>query len=226
MKKRQEKIVAIDFETTGQEREDEVLQVSIIDGEYNVLLNTYCRPRNKKNWEDAQGIHGITPEMVANELSFEEYVPMVADILQRSDLVIAYNVAFENGFLRSYGIEIEREKWFDPMLKFAEIYGEWNDYYCDYKWQSLEECAAYYGYEFKAHDSLEDVRATMYCYKKMMYQQYMWEQELLFDVIERYIFHSEKSRSDNPVVRETAQKMCEVELWEMWALAQYRTKLC
>lgn len=25
----------------------------------------------------------------------------------------------------------------------------------------------YYGYEFKAHDSLEDVKATLYCYKKM-----------------------------------------------------------
>lgn len=53
------------------------------------------------------------------------------------------------------------------MLAFAEIYGEWNEYYGNYKWQSLSKCAEYYGYTFKAHDSLEDVKATLYCYKKM-----------------------------------------------------------
>ena len=41
-------IATIDFETTGLKAgEDEVLQVSIIDENYNVLLNVYCRPNNK-----------------------------------------------------------------------------------------------------------------------------------------------------------------------------------
>lgn len=127
-------IATIDFETTGLKAgEDEVLQVSIIDENYNVLLNVYCRPNNKGSWEDAQAVHGITPLMVANELPFERYVPTVLDILSKADKVIAYNAAFEGS----------------------------------YKWQSLTKCATYYGYEFKAHDSLEDVKATLYCYKKM-----------------------------------------------------------
>lgn len=71
-------IATIDFETTGLKAgEDEVLQVSIIDENYNVLLNAYCRPNNKESWEDAQAVHGITPLMVANELPFERYVPTV-----------------------------------------------------------------------------------------------------------------------------------------------------
>lgn len=75
-------IATIDFETTGLKAgEDEVLQVSIIDENYNVLLNAYCRPNNKDSWEDAQAVHGITPLMVANELPFERYVPTVLDIL-------------------------------------------------------------------------------------------------------------------------------------------------
>lgn len=58
-------IATIDFETTGLKAgEDEVLQVSIIDENYNVLLNVYCRPNNKDSWEDAQAVHGITPLMV------------------------------------------------------------------------------------------------------------------------------------------------------------------
>ena len=68
---------------------------------------------------------------------------------------------------RAYGIEVDPEKWIDPMIMFAEIYGEWNERRGSYKWQSLTKCATYYGYEFKAHDSLEDVKATLYCYKKM-----------------------------------------------------------
>lgn len=65
-------IVTIDFETTGfTAGVDEVLQVSIIDENYNTLLNTYCRPNNSDSWEDAQRVHGITPLMVMNELPFE-----------------------------------------------------------------------------------------------------------------------------------------------------------
>ena len=144
-------IATIDFETIGLKAgEDEVLQVSIIDENYNVLLNVYCRPNNKGSWEDAQAVHGITPLMVANELPFERYVPTVLDILSKADKVIAYNAAFEDSYLKAYGIEVDPEKWIDPMIMFAEIYGEWNERRGSYKWQSLTKCATYYGYEFKA----------------------------------------------------------------------------
>lgn len=169
-------IATIDFETTGLKAgEDEVLQVSIIDENYNVLLNAYCRPNNKDSWEDAQAVHGITPLMVANELPFERYVPTVLDILNKADKVIAYNAAFEDSYLKAYGIEVDTEKWIDPMIMFAEIYGEWNERKGSYKWQSLTKCATYYGYEFKAHDSLEDVKATLYAYKKMCKKEILRE---------------------------------------------------
>ena len=63
----------------------------------------------------------------------------------------------------------------DPMIMFAEIYGEWNEYRGNYKWQSLTKCATYYGYEFKAHDSLEDVKATLYAYKEMRKREILKE---------------------------------------------------
>lgn len=95
-------IATIDFETTGfTAGVDEVLQVSIIDENCNVLINAYCRPNNKDSWEDAQRVHGITPLMVMNELPFERYVPTVLDILNKADNVIAYNAEFENSFFES-----------------------------------------------------------------------------------------------------------------------------
>lgn len=161
-------IATIDFETTGfKAGEDEVLQVAIIDENAETLLDVYCRPNNKDSWEDAQKVHGITPLMVCNELPFERYVSAVSEILEKADKVIAYNADFEDGFLKAYGIQVPPEKWIDPMKMFAEIYGEWDSRHGHYKWQSLTKCAGYYGYEFKAHNALEDVKATLYCYKRM-----------------------------------------------------------
>ncbi len=55
--------IVLDFETTGMLHEDpEVLQVSIINDKDEILMSGYCRPEHTDNWEQAQAIHGITPE--------------------------------------------------------------------------------------------------------------------------------------------------------------------
>ena len=52
------------------------------------------------------------------------------------------------------------------MIEFAKIYGEWNNYYGNHTYQKLTNAACYYGYNFDelAHDSLEDVKATLVVY--------------------------------------------------------------
>ncbi len=44
--------------------------------------------------------------------------------------------------------------------------------------------------------------------------------ELLAQVVERFRLHSKKVHSDDPFVAGIAAQICEVELWEMWALTQ------
>lgn len=46
------------------------------------------------------------------------------------------------------------------------------------------------------------------------------ENDLLSQVVERFQFHLEKARSDNPIVAEIARKMCGIGLCEMWMLTQ------
>lgn len=46
------------------------------------------------------------------------------------------------------------------------------------------------------------------------------ENELLISVVERYLFHSKQAKSDNPMIRNVAKTMCDIEIWEMWALTQ------
>ena len=62
------------------------------------------------------------------------------------------------------------------MLEFAEIYGQWNEYYGNYTWKSLNDCCLYYGYYLgNAHDSLEDCKATLYCYNKVIKNEGRYE---------------------------------------------------
>ena len=61
------------------------------------------------------------------------------------------------------------------MLDYAVVYGEYSEYYGDFKWQSLTSCAADLGYDWgegTAHNSLDDCQATLFCYKKLQEEEY------------------------------------------------------
>lgn len=170
------KRVVVDFETTGVEYEDEILQVTVIDQDENMLINEHCKPTFKTSWEEAQIINNIIPEMVKNKKPFEEYVDQLSEILLNSEQIIIYNVPFEKMFFDKYKVKYQEEnkvypipRFYDLMLEFAEVYGDWNEKYDCYKWQKLTTCADYYGYEFiNAHDALADCKATLYCYKALL----------------------------------------------------------
>ncbi len=160
--------IVLDFETTGLSSDSEVLQVSVINDKGETLISGYCSPEHTESWEQAQAVHGISPEMVAGYPTFREgYLPKLLELIEGIAFVVAYNAAFERSILLSYGVD-PVVAFIDPMLMFAKVYGDWNDYFQSYRWQKLQTAANYYNYEFKAHDSLEDVRATRFVFEKMM----------------------------------------------------------
>lgn len=75
----------------------------------------------------------------------------------------------EISFLEKYNVSFSHNKLRDCMLLFANVYGEWNEYFKDYKWQKLSKAAKYYGYDFdkQEHNSLADVFATKFVYEKI-----------------------------------------------------------
>lgn len=164
------KTIVFDVETTGlQPTTDEVIQLSIIDEDENVLFSSYIKPYFHKSWEEAQEIHGILPEDVKDAPYPHEVAEQVREIFDSAEVLITYNGQFDMRMLERWNIVIDLEKkdHIDVMQYFANIYRDWNEQYKNYKWQKLSVCAEYYGYEFKAHDALEDVKATLYCWKKM-----------------------------------------------------------
>lgn len=168
-----DKILCLDIETTGLcKGEDEILQLSIIDGNGEVLFNEYVRPKVVEEWPETQYIHGISPQTVADKKYMDAYIPFINKLLDEAELLIGYNVLqFDLEFLRYAGIAVpEYIEVYDVMLEFAPIYGEWSERDRKYKWQKLSTCASFYGFEGKGgyHNSLEDVKATLHCFWKMI----------------------------------------------------------
>lgn len=166
-----EKAIIFDTETTGLDPfdRDEILQLSIIDGNGKVLFSDYIKPAHRRKWDDAMRIHGITPDMVRGKRKFDEIKDEVKEIFNRAELVVGYNLSFDLGFLKAEGIKPNPDALvFDVMHEFAPVHGKWNAYHGDYTWAKLSVCAKHYGFKFQAHDALEDTRATLHCYKAML----------------------------------------------------------
>lgn len=165
------RLIVLDLETTGLSNyRDDVLQLSVIDGDGNILINSYVKPYYNSLWEEAQRINNISPDMVADAPELHELVPKLKGIFESCDTIIGYNTLFDLSFLGF--LDFSERPIIDVMDDFAPIYGEWSDYHGDYKWQKLTTCAEYYGFDWNsiqenAHNSLGDCYATLYCYKKM-----------------------------------------------------------
>lgn len=181
-------LIILDVETAGTDiYSDEIIQVSIINEQGEILLDSYVKPQKHSEWKKAEAIHGITLEMVVNSPVIEQLKEKIQNIIDEADIIVGYNIdAFDIPFLEeSAGINFKDKDTYDVMLAFAPIYGDYNEYYGNYKWQSLSTCASYYNYEFNAHNSLEDTKATLYCYQKI--KEYKDEIDMIVDEIKQCI---------------------------------------
>lgn len=166
------KMIVFDVETTGLSfNKDEILQLSICDGNGEILMNQYFKPERCISWSDAERINSISPEMVRDMPYIKDFIVDIQKIVDNAELLITYNGVFDRTFLSAVGIEFHGKPEVDVMLEFAEIYGEWSDYYMGNKWQKLTTAATYYGFSYdgvNAHDSSVDVLATLFVLEEMI----------------------------------------------------------
>ena len=162
------KFICFDTETTGVDFNAEILSLVIVDQDNNVLFNEKFKPINHESWDDAQAVYGISPDDVYYCFPITAYANEIIYIFSQYDYIIGYNISYDFRMLK-HDLKLDfrvGKKIDDVMLMFAPIYGEMGRFN-SYKWQKLSKCAEYYKYKFNAHDALEDVKATIYCYKKM-----------------------------------------------------------
>jgi len=165
--------VILDTETTGLDYRAEIVSIAIVSAAGETLLNTYVKP-SRPIPPDATRIHGITNQMVENC----EPLPSarIYELLAGRH-VIVYNAEYDLEMLyrSTKAAQLPFVEWSDVTLSwhcamqhFAEIYGEWNDYHGNYRWQKLSTACSYYNIPVVgAHGALADCLMTLEVCKKM-----------------------------------------------------------
>lgn len=167
-----DRVVVFDTETTGTSAYsgDEVLSIGICDGMGNPLFSSYVRPTRHKSWPDAERVNGISPAMVRNAPTLREITPQIREHLLGNRLVVGYNIDFDIMFLlEGKALEDWPSSTFDVMREYASVHGTRRSRSGDgYRYSKLSACAESYGYEFGAHDAMEDARATAHCFRALL----------------------------------------------------------
>ncbi len=165
-------MIFLDTETTGLSAgRDQILELAIVAENGDTLFNGRFRPTKLTSWNQAQRIHGITPEDVKDCPTIRSQRETIQNIIDATNEIVGYNTYYDIRMLIGDGFTIENKKIVDVMEDFAEIYGEWNEYRQSYKWQKLTTCANFYHFDWnglQAHGALADTLATRYCYFEML----------------------------------------------------------
>lgn len=159
--------VVFDTETTGFGSDDEIIQISIVNQDGKVLLNSFIKPEGAiLNSE----YHNITEGVVAAAPTFPEIYPAIVEALA-GQRVAGYNLDYDkrmlNQVIERHGLEpLDWAEWNGQMCAmklYAPMHGEWNDHHHNYRWQKLDTAARALGVQRHgdAHNALSDTLLTL-----------------------------------------------------------------
>jgi DNA polymerase III subunit epsilon len=140
--------IFLDTETTGVTRSDEIIEISIIDGDGNLAFESLVRPSQPIPAE-AMAVHGISNEAVKTAPTWPAIWPTLRTHLV-GRLICAYNAEFDMRLMQqSHGRYRlpwkETFKSFDIMQLYSQFKGEWDSVRRSYRYHSLDkagkECA-------------------------------------------------------------------------------------
>lgn len=105
------KVLFFDLELTGFYSHDEILSITIIDGNGDMVMDTLVKPSHTKSWSRTEKIHGITPDMVKEAPLLSDLVPRIKEIFEDAENIIAYGVSTDFSHIKYiYDTEEEREQ--------------------------------------------------------------------------------------------------------------------
>ena len=134
--------VYLDTETTGIDPSAEIIEISIVDHDESILVDTLVKPRGKIDLGD-QRVHGITEGMLADAPGWEAVWPQVQAALEGRYVGI-FNLDFDLRMMQQ-SHQCNWMQWQQPQVDFfcimklyAKYYGQWNSKHRNYRWQSLD----------------------------------------------------------------------------------------
>lgn len=160
------KVLFFDLELTGFYDHDEILSITVVDGNGKMIMDTLVRPIKTKSWKRTEEIHKITPVMVKDAPTLSELTPRLKEIFADAENVIAYGVSTDYSHIkRIYTDEEERECFHQKIRCCANEFVRYSHENCpDLLHASLTDAMSCFGIEWEgvAHSSVAD---TLGCRK-------------------------------------------------------------
>ncbi|MAS16406.1 MAG: DNA polymerase III subunit epsilon [Flavobacteriaceae bacterium] len=148
------KTVYLDTETTGLSAEDEIVELTIIDDNEEVLINTLMKPINHTHWPGAERVHGISTMDVRNAPTQKQISDKIREVVKDTRVVI-YNAPYDSQYLPELEEAAEVRC---AMREFADFNKS--------KWINLGNATKIVGYEWEgAHRALADTKALRAVWK-------------------------------------------------------------
>lgn len=178
-------ILCLDTETTGVTDDDRITQFSanmlrlsstadvaaLLHGNIDAVTceayDKFCNPGIRIS-DGAAEVTGITNEKVCNLPSFQKGILRDAQrLVDQADIIVGHNVGFDIKKLRHDGVSIPGDKLVeDTMFDFRDM--------CKFRWgierpeKNLSAATGLFGYSFDAHNSANDVAATLFLFSCLL----------------------------------------------------------
>jgi DNA polymerase III subunit epsilon len=156
--------VYLDTETTGLDRSDEIIEISIIDDDGQLLFGSLVKPTQSIPAASTR-IHGICDADVRSSLAWPLVWQQVKGVLFEKTVVI-YNESFDLRLMQQSHTRHrltwkEQIKSFDLLKLYAEFRGEWDPVRRSYRYHSLANAGAHCGISLpNAHRATADTLLT------------------------------------------------------------------
>ena len=165
----------LDTETTGLGPHARIVEISCIDRDGNVLVDSLVNPGIPIP-ADAEAIHGISDADVVDKPSFPALWPMVWNAVCNVECVLIYNAAYDCRLMRqslegrkTAIAQAEQLTCGCVMELYAQFHGQYSEYHGSYTWQKLVHAVSQCGLQMEgsAHRALADTRASLAVLKYM-----------------------------------------------------------
>ena len=160
------KPVYLDTETTGTGPNDVVIEISVIDHDGTVLVDSLVKAVGKIS-PGARAVHNISDQMLTGAPGWETVWTQVESVITNR-VVGIYNVDFDVRMMRQ-SHQRNWLRWTEPagveffciMKLYAQYYGQWNPRHGNYRWQPLDRAREQCGLSLpNSHRAKEDTLLT------------------------------------------------------------------
>ena len=191
------RVLFFDLELTGVYNHDEIISISIVDGNGKLIMDTLVKPVHTKRWKRTEKIHGITPAMVQDAPTLAELTPRNKEIFENCDNLIAYGVSTDYSQIKKiYATEQEQLALHDKVRCCANEFVRFtHERRPDVNHAALVDAMECFGVTWDGipHSSVADTFACCHVWHKLFPRYYVGEENASLDIPTYEVHHHDKA---------------------------------